>query len=254
MQTHILSIKFFRNFSFLIVAFFLMHTLACKKATPATSSKETGTLTDQDGNVYSTIKIGNQWWMPEDLKVKTYQNGDSVIYEPLVINWQGTTPAYCIYSSAVKGPLYNWYAVNDARKLAPVGWHIPTDDEWKTLEMTLGISSAEVEKVNWRGTNEGDKLKRAAETVQPNNAWTVDPSTEYSVWPNNESGFTAMAGSCRVFNGDMGYPGPGGTGFWWSSTSNNNQAWYRYLDYNKSNIFRFYGDKRYGFSVRCVKD
>ena len=86
----------------------------------------------------------------------------------------------------------------------------------------------------------------------------VDNWLQYlDVWATNESGFSALAGNCRLFNGKGGDPiGTGYMGFWWSNTedSSNHQVWYRHLDYKNTNVFRFYGPKTYGFSVRCVKD
>ncbi len=255
-------------FAFLVVGILLFSTVACKKKTTSTPAIETGTMADRDGNVYTTVKIGNQWWMSQDLKVKTYQNGDSVIYKPSAIAWQDTTSGYCIYdtTASIVGFLYNWYAVNDARKLAPAGWHIPSDIEWKVLELTLGMSFAQVDSVNWRGTNQGDQLKFGAFTNRVQGSWNycdaygpannspLPPGTQI-VWPTNSSGFSAMAGNCRLFNGILGVPtGYGFTGFWWSSTMEEGKAYYRYLDYNKPNVFRYFGDKRYGFSIRCVKD
>ncbi|HXC07239.1 MAG TPA: fibrobacter succinogenes major paralogous domain-containing protein [Bacteroidia bacterium] len=240
---------------FLAVTLFLFPAGCRKEKTAPVPTYEMSTLTDRDGNVYKTVKIGNQWWMAEDLKVKTYQNGDSVLYKPTTTEWKDTLPGYCYISVStfVIGYLYNWNAVNDPRILAPAGWHIPTDGEWQTLEMSVGMSADDTSKVNWRGNQEGDKLKREKATAQVYGAWQ-DADNVYTVWPTNESGFSALAGSCRLFNGIWGNPGPGGTGFWWSSSLSGNQAWYRYLDYNKSDIFRYHGDKRYGFSVRCVKN
>ena len=168
-------------------------------------------------------------------------------------SWANTKKgSYCKYfnddnNAAIYGLLYNWYAVADTGNIAPIGWHIPTDDEWKELEKHLGMSQTDADKVNWRGSDEGDKMK-----IHAPYGWT-----RYgSIWATNESGFTALAGSCRLFNGIWGDPGTFATGFWWSASqhTSNNQAWYRYLDYKKSNVFRYYGSKNYGMSVRCVKD
>lgn len=95
----------------------------------------TGTVTDIDGNVYQTIKIGNQWWMAKNLKVTHYRNGEAI---PNITNdseWINlSTGAYCAYNNdngniATYGLLYNWYTVVDSRNIAPSGWHVPTDDE-----------------------------------------------------------------------------------------------------------------------------
>jgi uncharacterized protein (TIGR02145 family) len=249
---------------FFIFSFFFFSVVACKKSSTAPAI-ETGTMTDRDGNVYSTVKIGSQWWMAQDLKVTTYQNGDSVKFKSSTNVWQDTTSGYCVYPTSQIGLLYNFYAVNDARKLAPAGWHIPTDNEWKQLEQNLGMSSLQADSIGWRGKDQGDQLKMGESADKPVGNWSYCdaygpannspiPPGAFIVWPTNSTGFTAMAGSCRLFNGTFGFPGLGQTGFWWSSSIHNDKAWYRYLDYNKPNVFRYYGDKRYGFSIRCVKD
>jgi len=149
------------------------------------------TVTDIDGNVYKTVKIGDQWWMAENLKVRHYRNGDPIPHEINNVEWiMLTTGAYCYYDNdsshaADYGALYNWYTVSDFRNIAPEGWHVPTDEEWKELEMALGISQEYADSTEWRGTNEGGKLKETGTTHwnSPNEGAT------------NESGFTARAGT-----------------------------------------------------------
>jgi uncharacterized protein (TIGR02145 family) len=192
--------------------------------------------------------------MAENLRVTKYRNGNSLFTlqaSETDSAWgQKTKGYYCMFynnsdNKTKYGLLYNWYAVNDTSRIAPAGWHVPSDAEWKELERYLGMS--DVDAVNWRGGHEGDKLK-----VQSPTDWT----TYGNIWSTNESGFSALAGSCRLFNGTWGYPATGGTGFWWCSDVHtaNNQPWYRYLDYKKSGVFRYYGIKTYGMSIRCVKD
>jgi len=130
--------------------------------------------------------------------------------------------------------------------IAPAGWHIPNDAEWKSLEMELGMAESDANAKGWRGNNEGEKLK-----VESPKGWTVVSP----IWATNESGFTAMAGGCRLFNGTWADPGLFATGFWWTASKQNDQeAWYRYLDKKNANVFRSFTYKNYGFSVRCVKD
>lgn len=232
---------------------------ACEKPGSVIVPVETSTVTDVEGNVYKTIKIGNQWWMAENLKAGKYRDSSTILHVPRYQNVTWDTiqsGASCIYDDDnvnAPGRLYNWYAVNDPRGIAPAGWHIPSDGEWKELEKYLGMGESEIDKVNWRGTHEGEKLKVSGVGGGAEN-WQ-----QYSdVWSTNESGFSALAGNCRMFNGGWGFPaGLQSTGFWWSSTENSgneNEAWYRHLDYKKANVFRFYGPKTYGFSIRCVKD
>ncbi len=214
-----------------------------------TTSSASNTVTDIDGNVYQTVTIGTQVWMAENLKVTHYRNGDPIPHVTDNSEWIGlTTGAYCNYNNdegnvATYGRLYNWYAVGDSRNIAPEGWHVPTDEEWKQLETYLGMSQAEADAIGWRGTDEGGKLKEAGTThwQSPNTGAT------------NESGFTALPGGYRNLNGsfgDMGYY----AAFWSSTEFSSYYAWLRGLNYGDSQVGRLYYHKPYGFSVRCVRD
>ena len=235
-----------KYFLFGLIILFSAINQGCKEEEPVAPQAETGTLTDIDGNTYKTIKIGDQWWMAENLKVKTYRNGAVVKYSLSQSDWIDSSASYCMYdnNSGAPGLLYNWFAVN--RELAPAGWHIPTDAEWKKLEEYLGMSGSDVSGNGWRG-DQGTKLKKEG---------TNGCSASNAQWPTNESGFTALAGSCRLFDGRWGDPGLFATGFWWTATqsAHGDQAYYRYLDCKQSGVFRSYCDKKYGFSVRCIKD
>ena len=248
-----LNIRFIKsgNFPHFILLFIFCCSLfsACKDKEEEVAI-ETGTVTDIDGNTYRTIKIGNQWWMAENLRTKTYRDGQPVEEINNSTSWNDTNAGFCIYPGATTemGLLYNWYAVNHTSGLAPDGWHIPTDTEWKQLEEFLGMSSSASGQTGWRGSAEGDAMKASGTTV-----WTFYEG----VWATNSSGFSAVAGSCREVNGEFGYPGIRCTGFWWTATENpakSNKVWYRYLDYKKSSVFRQFESKRFGFSVRCVKN
>lgn len=235
---------------YFIIISSLFAVTSCNDKPEEKPAQETGTVTDIEGHVYQTVKIGNQWWMAEDLKVTKYRNGYSIQTTNDTTEWENDTAGmYCDKKNnnqVVIGKYYNWNAINNANKLAPEGWHIPTDDEWKELEQSMGMSPAESANQGWRGTNEGDKLK-----IKGPEGWTQSGN----VWGTNESGFTALATGCRLFNFKPGDPGYAATGFWWSSTAHaENNAWYRYLDYKKSNVFRSHCLRGYGYSVRCVKD
>jgi uncharacterized protein (TIGR02145 family) len=232
----------------LLSAFLLIANCSKDIGTPHV---ETGSVTDIDNHVYKTVKIGKQWWMAENLKVQRYRNGDSIINIGDKLDsviWSNTKTG--IYFNGSLGILYNWFAIGDPRGIAPAGWHIPGDSEWKELEMYLGMSRDEADKVNWRGTDEGNKLKIQGDG---STVWTV-PANRYEVWGSNESGFSAIAGGCVMFNGIEGNPGANYAGFWWTSTEQGSDAWYRYLDYDKAEVFRYFGPKTYGFSIRCIKD
>lgn len=209
----------------------------------------TGTVTDIDGNVYKTIRIGEQWWMAENLRVTRFRNGDPV---PKIVDsaaWIGfTTGAYCEYDSdggnvATYGRLYNWYAVADSRTIAPVGWHVPSDAEWKQLELFLGMSQAEADAEYNRGSDEGGKMKESGTTH-----WIAG-----NLGATNTSGFSGLPGGYRHAEGYYGNLGM--YGYWWCSTEfNSGEAWWRNLFTNSSQVFRYHFDECFGLSVRCVKD
>ncbi|MDD3731704.1 MAG: fibrobacter succinogenes major paralogous domain-containing protein, partial [candidate division Zixibacteria bacterium] len=209
-----------------------------------------GTVTDIDGNVYQTITIGTQVWMAENLKVTHYREGDAIPHVTDGTTWAGlTTGAYCEYNNdvnnvAVYGRLYNWYAVIDSRNIAPEGWHVPSDEEWKQLEMYLGMSQADADITDWRGTDEGGKLKETG-TIH----W-YSPNTG----ANNESGLSALPAGSRLSNGS--YTNLRVGTYFQTSTeeSISHYGWTRQLIFSSSQISRSCLNKRYGFSVRCVKD
>jgi uncharacterized protein (TIGR02145 family) len=198
---------------------------------------------DVDGNIYKTVKIGDRWWMAENLRTTKYNDGTLI---PNVTDdnvWSTlTTPAYCWYNNdestykADYGALYNWYAVKTG-KLCPTGWHVPSDAEWTTLTTYLGGESIA-----------GDKLKEAGF------AHWVDTADPDYLGGTNSSGFTALPGGLRSVTG--AYTGIGGCfGFWWSSTEVlATKAWLRGMFCYSSDASTFCNPKPYGFSVRCVKD
>jgi uncharacterized protein (TIGR02145 family) len=185
----------------------------------------------------STVVIGTQQWMEKNLEVVTYRNGDVIPQVTDLSAWYGlTTGAWCYYNNdplngAIYGKLYNWYAVNDPRGLAPAGWHIPTDEEWTTLSTLLGGESAA-----------GGKMKTTGTT-----RWTT-PNTSAT----NESGFAGLPGGLNygLFAVDGNY------GFWWSATeSSPTYAWGRSLVYNVGGLNRLSANnKMNGFSVRCLRN
>lgn len=226
----------------LIVAF-----SGCKKDDLPVTGIETGTMTDSEGHVYKTVKIGNKWWMAQNLAVTVYRNGARIKEAKSDIEWNDTSPAYCTYynnTSTATGLLYNYAVINNENNIAPEGWHIPTDAEWKELEKAAGLSQTDADNTGWRG-KVADALK-----IKSPEGWTVVSD----VWSTNASGFSADAGSCRLPEGTFGDPGLFATGFWWTSTTKGDKPYYRYMDYKTSAVFRGTADKRYGFSIRCVKD
>ena len=210
-----------------------------------------GSVADIDGNIYKTVKIGNQEWMADNLKVARYQNGENISEVSDANAWTATSNgAYSNYDNddtyvAIYGRLYNWYAaVND---ICPAEWHLPSDDEWKELEMYLGMSSVQAdESATWdRGETEniGGMLKE-----QGNEHWLTP-----NVGANNSSGFTAMPGGIRM-DDDGAFLWLGWDNTLWTSTEKNNgSAWYRSIGYDGKGVWRASYKNNAGFSVRCIK-
>jgi len=211
-----------------------------------------GTVTDIDGNIYQTMVIGDQEWMVENLKVTHYRNGDPILHLTDNEDWISTNDgAYCYYDNSssngeIYGALYNLYAVDDPRGLAPEGYHIPTDEEIMELEMCLGMTYEEAHDDGWRGTNEGSKLAGNAD-LWTDGALENDPDF-------GSSGFAFLPGGYR--NDGSGYfDYLSNYGYFWSSTEYySDYAWYRRLSYGNSRVYRQCNLKRHGFSVRCVKN
>ena len=188
---------------------------------------------------YQSVGICCQSWMVKNLQVTTYRNGDPISKVTDAATWAGlTTGAYCYYNNdsttyaATYGKLYNWYAVNDSRGLAPEGWHIPTDFEWTTLSNCLGGDLVA-----------GGPLKEVGTThwTSPNNGAT------------NLSGFTGLPGGSRSVGGT--FTDVGLFGYWWTATEDAaGQVWFRGLVYLNDDVDKYNVNKRYGYSVRCVKD
>ena len=184
----------------------------------------------------STVTIGSQIWTARNLNVDTYRNGDTIPQVQDPVQWANlTTGAWCYYNNNpaignIYGKLYNWYAVNDSRGLAPTGWHIPTDIEWTQMTTYLGGDSLA-----------GGKLKDTILWDTPNIGATN--SSGFSVYP---SGNLSILGYFE----DIGKYGV----FWTASESNNNVAWFRFLIYNSPSTYRYVNNKNFGFSVRCIRD
>ena len=198
------------------------------------------TVTDIDGNIYHTINIGTQTWMIENLRVTKFRNGDLIPKVTDNIIWAGlSTPGYCWYNNDISnktiyGAMYNWFTVADNRNITPIGWHVPTDNDFTLLtdflngESQAGGKMKEAGTINWNSPNSG---------------------------ATNESGFTGLPGGLRDYsNGSFRNMGSNGY-FWTSLQSDNQRAWDRELFSNQVNCFRYFFDsKLYGFSIRCVKD
>ncbi len=198
----------------------------------------TSTMTDIDDNVYNIVKIGGQWWMAENLKVTHYRNGEPIFDLLDQSAWADSLwPGYCYYDNnaanvPVYGLLYNWFAVNDVRNIAPTGWHVPTDEEWQTLENYLGGRSIVGGKLKEIGTEHWNS---------PNSGAT------------NETYFFAVPGGYRHSSSEYRYLGERAV-FWTLTEYNNTQAWNISLIYDEIVINHGVYSRIFGFSIRCIKD
>lgn len=226
----------------LILGTCIIVTSSCEKDdSDEDSTPETGTVVDIDGNVYKTVKIGNQVWMAENLKTTKYRNGDAIPEVTGNTEWGAlTTGAYCNYDNnaanvATYGRLYNWFAVNDSRKLAPEGWHVASYEDWEALTNYLGGLDVAGGKLKETGT---------AHWESPNEGAT------------NEAGFNAIPGGGRFFLISHDFNGIGIGANWWASNFySGSTAWtwmilssFTYVDVDEL------WPAVDGLSVRCVKD
>jgi uncharacterized protein (TIGR02145 family) len=189
-----------------------------------------------DGHTYGLVGIGSQCWFKENLRSDNYRNGDAIPGNLADSQWASTgTGAQAVYNDepanlATYGRLYNWYAVNDARGLCPVGFHVPSDDEWTALENALGGASVA-----------GSALKSSSGDLPP--------------WDGlNSSGFKALPGGSRGYDGLFSFVGASGT--WWCA-SLNSHGWVtsRHMNENFSGVNdNYYHNVGFGLSIRCVGD
>lgn len=201
-----------------------------------------GALIDVDGNNYTTVVINGKQWMKENLNVSKYRNGDIIPEVTDMTQWDElTTGAWCYYENCTEngtiyGKLYNWYAINDPRGLAPIGWHIPTDTEWTALTTFLGGTSAA-----------GIKMRDIGDL------WS---ST--AVVATNQAGFSALPGGYGYLTNsyspaDQPFKSLADVAFWWSATSSNTNTAYS-LNVNLNNsVTRSSIVKKAALSVRCVR-
>lgn len=184
--------------------------------------------TDADGNHYAVVHIGEQTWMAENLKTNKYRNEESIPNVTENSEWGAlTTGAWCHYFNNVEndakyGKLYNWYAINDARKIAPEGWHVPTEVDWSTLENYLIANG-----FNYDGTTDGNKIPKALAANFDWNPSSGEGTIGNDLTKNNSSGFSGLPGGYRDLFG--AFVSPGNNGIWWSlSESDETNAWSRY--------------------------
>jgi uncharacterized protein (TIGR02145 family) len=216
-------------------------------------------VTDADGSVYTTVRIGNQVWTVENLRATKYNDGTPI---PLVTSdseWSNLrTGAYCFLYNVTDpdyrkecGALYNWYAIGTGR-LAPRGWHVPTVSEWTKLQEHLIAAGC-----NWDGTKEGNKIAKAL-AASKGWAWDADAGSEsigISSSKNNRSGFSAIGSGTRYYDGH--FRDRERDAFWWTAEECEHDAscaWTSGLTYNQENLCRGRHRKQCGLSVRLLRD
>jgi uncharacterized protein (TIGR02145 family) len=195
-------------------------------------------VTDYNGNTYNSVIINNKEWTTKNLNVTRYRNGDIIPQVQNPTQWANlTTGAWCYYqqqtaNGTVYGKLYNWYAVNDSRGLAPTGWHIATNEDFEDLISFLGGNEVAGSALKQTGTNRWEA---------PNTGAT------------NASGLTFLPGG--FINPNADFLGIKTDGYFWTSDNYNpTNAWCVNVFYNKKNASKTPSDKKHGYSVRIVKD
>ena len=210
-----------------------LDTLVSNKKTLITSNK----IIDADGNIYTSVIIGGQEWMSENLITTKYADGTPIPNVTDSDQWGNlTTGAWSYYDNnsqndTTYGKLYNWHAVSDLRNVCPSGWHVPTDSEWTVLNDFLAV--------NGHKGMEGTTLKSTT-------GWSRNNGTD-------DYGWFGLPGGYR--NNDGVFYFIANVGSWWSSSEGKaNNSWYRLLNYNNDKVYRNSFSMRNGFSVRCLRD
>jgi len=222
-----------------ILFFACLLLVSCTKVSEVNTNEQ---LKDIDGNQYHSIIIGTQEWMVENLSTTKLNDGTNILEITDNLEWVNTkSPAYCwlnndVPTDLINGALYNFYVVN-SNKLCPTGWHVPSDGEWKTFEMYLGMSQNEADMIKWRGDGISTLLKALE-------GWYCLNGIQ------DNYGFKAMPSGAR-----NGYQGDFFNGAaWWTSTKyDDDNAWSRSICDELTTIFRSNTTSNGGYSVRCIK-
>jgi uncharacterized protein (TIGR02145 family) len=197
-----------------------------------------GEMTDQEGNVYRTVIIGAKEWMAENLNTASYNNGNPILTGLSAANWQASSVGAWNYfngdaaNECPQGKMYNWYAVNDTRKLCPTGWHVPNESDWSALEFALGGQIVAGKKMKVTGTT----------------YWFGGNANA-----TNESGFSALGSGLYYFYGS--FEGlTQGVNFWSATSFDASSAWVRSISFDADNLALSIYPKNSGYHVRCVRD
>lgn len=214
------------------------------------------TVTDYQGNVYNTVKIGDQCWLKENLRSTKYNDGTNIPNVTDNSTWENlTSPAYCWYDNnyatygSVYGALYNWYTV-DTEKLCPIGWHVPSIGELELMEQYL-INNG----YNFDSTFTDNKI---AKSLTATVLWATATnqgcpgSTDFPEY-RNKTDFTALPAGNRFNNGSYGNITQ--YAIWWTNTTQDaDNSWAKLIYYNSPDVGLDIFNNSFGFSVRCIKD
>ena len=219
---------------------------------------ESGTVIDVDGNTYNYLSYGTQAWTVDNAAMETYRDGTTIPQQSFDTEWSDlTTGAWCYYDNdEAKGKLYNWYAVmgihdtdesTPNKEFAPEGWHVPSIDEWTTLENYLIANGYSYDQ-----TNTGNKIAKAMASITGWNSSTNPGRVGNDQSLNNSSGFNGFPEGSRFYDGS--FKDEGNDASFWSSTEYADLARYRNLNVNSSYLDRLYSFKRDGLSVRFIRN
>ena len=203
-------------------------------------------MSDVEGNLYNTITIGSQVWMAENLRTTKFNDNNPIPNITGNTEWLNLSgAAYCWYNNDISykptlGALYSWYTITEGG-LCPSGWHVPTDEEFGTLEIFLGMNPDSINIWGWRGTNQGTQMKDTT-------GWDNEGNG------TNTSGFTGLPGGYR-YAAQGAFYALGRLTYWWTKTENGTvEAWYRRLDASQNDVYRASTSKKGGKYIRCLKD
>jgi uncharacterized protein (TIGR02145 family) len=239
------------NIRYILTIGIVILLFSCNKEKEEEYTIERGTVVDINGTEYQTVKIGDQWWMAENLRVDKYNDGTPIptiqIIDGADTTWANVdSGAYCAINEELFGYLYNAFVIRSDKNIAPEGWHVPTDEDWKKLEQTIGMTSKEIEETGWRGIEEANLL-----ASKYNLGWPAN-DRETQLFGSDYFGFNAKPSSLRGHDGRTNIQS--NSAWWWSSTSIDGKKYFRNIDTYHRTIFRQTILNQNGLSIRCVKD
>lgn len=245
-----------------MVTFLFIVGISCDTDNPILTNDKEGTLIDADGNIYHTLKIGNQEWMVENLRTTKYRDGSPIPFNTSINLPDNETPQYCYYNNTSNsdsiekfGALYNWFVVDptNPKSIAPVGWHVPTDAEWDTLQNYL-INNG----YNWDETTTENKIAKSMAAKEDWESSTKSGTIGNNLKLNNKSGFSALPVGFR--DNHMGiFSGRGCVSLWWSATEHDEEVTARYaysrqLSCDMQSFEKGTPNALCCFSIRLVRD